>query len=150
MAGWGGVFALVGGDAAAAAGVRNNAGRLLVFKLGGTAELPGFEAKAVPVAPLPETPDAKLVARGSDVFHRWCAVCHGFAAVGGGVVADLRRSDPKVYAILPDVVLGGVYRAKGMPSFEKWLGVDDVAALRAYLVSRRNELARSAAPAGGS
>jgi quinohemoprotein ethanol dehydrogenase len=150
MAGWGGVFALVGGDAASAAGVKNNAGRLLVFKLGGTAELPGFEATAVPVGPIPETPDAKLVARGSDVFHRWCAVCHGFAAVGGGVLADLRRSDPKVYAILPDVVLGGAYRGKGMPSFEKWLGVDDVAALRAYLVSRRNELVREGASAGGS
>ncbi len=150
MAGWGGVFALVGGDAAAAAGVKSNAGRLLVFKLGGTAELPGFEATAVPVTPMPEAPDAKLVARGSDVFHRWCAVCHGFAAVGGGVVADLRRSDPKVYAILPDIVLGGAYRGKGMPSFEKWLGVDDVAALRAYLVSRRNELVRDGAAAGGS
>jgi hypothetical protein len=70
--------------------------------------------------------------------------------VGGGVLADLRRSDPKVYAILPDVVLGGAYRGKGMPSFEKWLGVDDVAALRAYLVSRRNELVREGASAGGS
>jgi quinohemoprotein ethanol dehydrogenase len=150
MAGWGGAFALVGGDAAAAAGVRNNAGRLLVFRLGGTAELPGFEASAVAVAPIAESPDAKLVKRGSDVFHRWCAVCHGFGAIGGGVLADLRRSDPKVYAILPDVVLRGAYRGKGMPSFEKWLGADDVAAIRAYLVSRRNALVREAAPTGGS
>ena len=42
MAGWGGVFALAGGDAAAAAGVQRetNLGRLLVYRLGGKAELP--------------------------------------------------------------------------------------------------------------
>ena len=150
MAGWGGAFALVGGDAAAAAGVENNAGRLLVFKLGGEAELPGFEAKAVPVTAIAEAPDPELVARGSQLFHRWCAVCHGFGAVGGGVVPDLRRSDPKLYAVLPDIVLAGALRGNGMPSFEKWLGAADVAAIRAYLVSQRNALARAAAPAGGS
>jgi len=41
-------------------------------------------------------------------------------------------------------------RGRGMPSFEKWPGAADVAAIRAYLVSQRNELARAAAPAGGS
>src|SRR5262249_41458877 len=47
MAGWGGAFALGGGDAAAAAGVtrETNFGRLLVFRLGGADQLPVHEAR---------------------------------------------------------------------------------------------------------
>src|SRR5262245_28329131 len=90
MAGWGGVFALAGGDAARAAGVRS-VGRMLTYRLGGSAPPP-------PPAdlPPPPRPSIELHARTSDVvaggnlFHRWCATCHGVGAVGGGVLPDLR------------------------------------------------------------
>ena len=104
----------------------------------------------MPVGPIPETPDAKLVARGSDVFHRWCAVCHGFGAVSGGVLPDLRKSDPKVYGELEDVVLRGAYLGRGMPAFADYLGPADVEALRAYVLTRRAALVAERAEAARS
>jgi PQQ-dependent dehydrogenase (methanol/ethanol family) len=140
MAGWGGAFALVGGDAARAAGVRDNAGRLLVFELGGDAQLPGVDPVEEKLTAMAETPDAELVTRGNATYQRWCAVCHGVGAIGGGVLPDLRASAPEIYETLPDFVLGGVRQDRGMPSFARWLDEEDVASIRAYLVSRRNEL----------
>ena len=144
MAGWGGSFALVGGDAARAAGVRDNAGRLLVFELGGTSRLPGVESVEEKVTAIAETPAPELVKRGNVTYQRWCAVCHGVGAIGGGVLPDLRASAPEIYERLPDFVLGGVRQDRGMPSFARWLDVEDVASIRAYLVSRRNELVSEA------
>jgi quinohemoprotein ethanol dehydrogenase len=147
MAGWGGAFALVAGDAAAAAGVRDNRGRLLVFKLGGTAKLPPQEAAERELAALPAPLDAALVLRGNHTYHRWCAVCHGFGAVSGGVLPDLRRSDPEVYDQLADVVLRGAYLARGMPAFADYLGDEDVEAIRAYVLTRRAALVAERAAA---
>jgi len=146
MAGWGGAFALVGGDAAAAAGVTDNAGRLLVFKRGGSADLPGFEEAVVAatVTPVDEELHPLLLSRGNKLFHRWCAACHGFGAVGGGVVQDLRLSEPGAYGIYHDVVLEGAFVGRGMPRFDTWLDPEDVDAIRTYVISRRNELASSA------
>ena len=142
MAGWGGAFALVAGDAAAGAGVTpdTNHGRLLVFKLGGTAKLPVHEAIERELAAIPAEFDAALVLRGNHTYHRWCTVCHGFGAVSGGVLPDLRKADPPVYDALEEIVLGGARLPLGMPRLDAWLDVDDVAALRAYLLSRRAAL----------
>jgi PQQ-dependent dehydrogenase (methanol/ethanol family) len=140
MAGWGGAFALVAGDAAAAAGVSDNTGRLLVFKLGGTATLPEQEAAERALAALPVSADAETVQRGNQLFHRWCAVCHGVGAVSGGVLPDLRKADPATYDILDDVVLRGALLQNGMPRFDVWLRREDVALIRSYLLSRRAAL----------
>jgi quinohemoprotein ethanol dehydrogenase len=140
MAGWGGAFALVAGDAAAAAGVVDNRGRLLVWKLGGTATLPPQQVAAREIAALPAKFDAKLVTRGNQTFHRWCATCHGVGGVSGGVLPDLRKSDPKIYEMLDEIVLRGALLNNGMPRFDPWLRREDVAALRAYLLTRRAAL----------
>jgi quinohemoprotein ethanol dehydrogenase len=147
MAGWGGAFALVAGDAAAAAGVRDNRGRLLVFRLGGGAKLPVQEAAEREIAALPARFDAEQVLQGNHAYHRWCAVCHGFGAVGGGVLPDLRKSEPKVYDELGDIVLRGAYLGRGMPSFADYLGDADVEAIRAYVLTRRAALAAERAAA---
>ena len=139
MAGWGGVFALAGGDAAAAAGVHleSNFGRLLVYRLGGTATL-STQRAAHPVIPaLPNKFDDALVKRGSITFGRWCAGCHGVGAVSGGVLPDLRLSDPAIYDALGAIVLQGARSPLGMPRFDAFLNKDDVEALRAYLLVRR-------------
>ncbi|MEN8162332.1 MAG: c-type cytochrome, partial [Myxococcota bacterium] len=140
MAGWGGAFALVAGDAAAAAGVSDNTGRLLVWKLGGTAKLPEQEVAERELLALAVDADAETVQRGNHVFHRWCATCHGVGAVSGGVLPDLRKSDPGIYDILDDVVLRGALLQNGMPRFDVWLRRDDVALIRSYLLSRRAAL----------
>ena len=139
MAGWGGVFALAGGDAAAAAGVRRetNFGRLLVYRLGGTVTLPAQQAAQAAIAAIPAKFDKALVKRGSDTFGRWCAGCHGVGAVSGGVLPDLRKSNPAIYDALGAIVLQGARSPLGMPRFDAFLNKDDVAALRAYLLVRR-------------
>ncbi|MDX1649636.1 MAG: PQQ-dependent dehydrogenase, methanol/ethanol family [Myxococcota bacterium] len=148
MAGWGGAFALAGGDAAAAAGVEDNTGRLLTFKLGGTAELPVQAAMERELAAIPAELDPAEVARGNAVYHRWCSVCHGPGAVSGGVLPDLRESRPAVYDVLPEIVLEGALLGGGMPRFDRWLDADDVAALRAYLLARREALRAERADTG--
>jgi quinohemoprotein ethanol dehydrogenase len=141
LAGWGGVFALAGGDAAAAAGVRREAnfGRLLVYRLGGTATLPVQQVKQAEIAALPAKFDKALVKRGSDTYARWCAACHGVGVVGGGVLPDLRKSDPAIYDALDAIVLQGMRSPMGMPRFDAFLKPDDVKAIRAYLLARRAE-----------
>ena len=140
MAGWGGAFALVAGDAAAAAGVVDNRGRMLVWKLGGTATLPPQQAAAREIAALPVPPDAALVTRGNQTYHRWCATCHGVGAVSGGVLPDLRKANPQVYESLDGIVLRGALANNGMPRFDTWLRRDDLAAIRVYLLTRRAAL----------
>ena len=141
MAGWGGAFALSGGDAAAAAGVHRetNFGRLLVYRIGGTVTLPAQQVARAEIAALPAKFDKALVKRGSDTYAHWCAVCHGIGAVGGGVLSDLRLSDPAIYDGLETIVLRGARSPLGMPRFDAFLNKGDVNALRAYLLARRAE-----------
>jgi quinohemoprotein ethanol dehydrogenase len=144
MAGWGGAFALLGGNALEDRNV-TNVGRLIVFALGGKGSLIPIPKK--PTAPLTaiESNAAKTtVEAGANLFAQWCAVCHGAAAAGGGVLPDLRQSKKDVYDSYREIVLDGAYSGRGMPSFKRWLTPDDVDAIRAYLVSRRAELMKTA------
>ncbi len=140
MAGWGGAFALAAGDAAAAAGTTDNTGRLLVFRRGGTAKLPVHEAVERELAAIPAALDADQVQRGNHLFHRWCGTCHGPGVKSGGVLPDLRKAEPGIYDTLEDIVLNGTRIPNGMPRFDAWLGPEDVADLRAYILSRRAAL----------
>jgi quinohemoprotein ethanol dehydrogenase len=146
MAGWGGAFALVAGDAAAAAGVVDNRGRLLVWKLGGSGRLPPQLVAQRELEKLPAKFDAGEVARGNQTFHRWCATCHGVGVVSGGVLPDLRKSSAAVYEGLDEIVLRGALANNGMPRFDAWLRREDVAAIRAYLLTRRAALAEEETP----
>ncbi len=137
MAGWGGSFALVGGDAAAANNVRN-VGRVLTFTLGGTAQLP-------PAPPAPERPEgapgpatvsAGTLTRGEALFARNCVMCHGAGAVGGGVLPDLRYLHPDKQANFSAIVLHGALKDRGMPAFGAWLSEEDAQAILAYVRKR--------------
>ncbi|MDJ0786383.1 MAG: PQQ-dependent dehydrogenase, methanol/ethanol family [Myxococcota bacterium] len=145
MAGWGGAYALAAGDAAAKAGVTQdtNHGRLLVFKLGGTAKLPVHEAQERELAAIPAEFDADLVLRGNHAFHRWCGTCHGPGVVSGGVLPDLRKSAAAIYDIYPAILLEGAKLPNGMPNFSPFIGPDDVEAIRAYVLTRRAALLES-------
>ncbi len=140
MAGWGGGFALAAGDAARGAGVTHNTGRLLTFKVGGTHKLPVHVEEELALAAIPGDLDPAQVEKGMRHFNRYCTVCHGPAAVGGGVIKDLRTSTPATYDAIAEIVVRGLYRPKGMPRFGDWLDDDDAHAIRAYLLSRRAAL----------
>ncbi len=144
MAGWGGAFGLVGGDAAAAAheaaGNNTNAGRLLVFKLGGTATIPVTKQMDQEIAAVAGNLDPKQVKLGNFAYHRWCAFCHGIGAIAGGALPDLRKSDKFFSDSLEPIVLQGALLEKGMPNLSQWVTKDDVALIRTYITAKRNEL----------
>jgi mono/diheme cytochrome c family protein len=117
-----------------------NAGKLLVFKLGGKVNL---------VAPIPvdrSIPDvdltgvsAKDIERGEHLYHKRCVMCHGFAAKSGGVVPDLRLLTPDRHARFEDVVLRGILASRGMASFADVLNEADVGRIQGYIKYRASE-----------
>ena len=154
MAGWGGAFGLAMGDAAFAAhelaGANKNEGRLLVFRLGGTAKIPVTEAIEKEIALVAGELDPAQVKQGNFAYHRWCAFCHGIGAVGGGVLPDLRKSELFFSDALEPIVLEGALLAKGMPNLGQWVTKDDVALIRSYITAKRNELAAEQAKPKGA
>ena len=145
MAGWGGGFALASADPPAETVASGNAGRLLAYKLGGTAELPEPNARTRTLEPIDASLDRAQVEEGMQIFHSFCAVCHGPLAIGGGTIPDLRRAAPGVYDMLPQILIEGALSAKGMPSFAGYIDRDGAAAVRAYLLDRRSALVKSEA-----
>jgi PQQ-dependent dehydrogenase (methanol/ethanol family) len=138
MAGWGGVFPLAYGEAAARAEV-TSVGRVLTFKLGGTAVLPPtvpFDKSPIPPAPLAVKVGAKERKQGALLYHEWCAVCHGLKVVSGGVIPDLRRASAETHASFADIVVAGTREAKGMPAFGDVLSADEARWIQAYVLER--------------
>jgi quinohemoprotein ethanol dehydrogenase len=112
--------------------------RLLVFKLGGSAQLPAnAEYTQAPFAPPAPTATAEQVAQGGTIYGGACAICHGDAGASRGMFPDLRRS-PLLHSqeAFDQVVLSGIRKDKGMTSFEGKLTPADTAAIRAYMVDR--------------
>lgn len=136
LSGYGGGFGI---STAFGDGTRNRPnGRVLAFKLGGTARLPAFdEGDLPPFAKVTDTFSPDQVARGKRMYETTCSWCHGSAGQASGVAPDLRRS-----VVLPDkalwrdVVIGGVLAQRGMASFRDVLSADDAEAVRAYVANR--------------
>ena len=141
LAGWGGVFPLATGEVSFKSGRVRNISRMLVFKLGGTANLPAFEPLQEPpvVPPLPNRARAAAIHKGEQLFQRYCAACHGDVAVSGGVLPDLRYSSTLENDEWFSDVLAGMLQSDGMVSFAKELSHQDAADIRGYVIFRRNQ-----------
>jgi quinohemoprotein ethanol dehydrogenase len=107
--------------------------RLLTFALDGTAKLPPTPPPhTTVVADREPASDPEKTARGAYEYAR-CQLCHGPAAVAGGIAPDLRASPvPKSAAAFASIVRGGALVTHGMPAFPE---LDDAQldALRHYL-----------------
>lgn len=135
LAGWGGVFPLVAGELAEKSGKQRNISRLLVYRLGGTAELPALPADEASLNPPTENADATTLATGHELFANFCSDCHGARAHGGGVVPDLRASGLLGSDAWFDVVLGGVLKGEGMASFSNVLDHEQASKVRSWVIS---------------
>jgi quinohemoprotein ethanol dehydrogenase len=135
-AGWGGGLAHV--QANSFADLKVSPARLLVYKLGGTETLPPMPAgqSAPPPAPPVRAPEATIT-KGSALFAKNCALCHGQLARGG--IKDLRLMSADTHAHFDDIVLGGARKSQGMASFADVLSKEDAAAIHAYLNARISE-----------
>ena len=140
MAGWGGSFPLTGGSI----GLPATPGRLLTFALNSKQSLPAVAAMEMPaVTPIEFTATKEMIAKGAGLFAQNCGVCHGLAAIGGGgVLPDLKLSAPSVFNKYREIIVDGARVDIGMPGFKPWLKPEDADAIRVYILSLRNELAK--------
>jgi PQQ-dependent dehydrogenase (methanol/ethanol family) len=137
-------IAVVAGGAGAA-----SANRLLVYKLGGNVTLPPAAQVVAPVlSPPDEFGSEAQLALGKDKYTQNCVLCHEGGRMGG--FPDLRYT-PHLQAAesFKAVVYDGVLTENGMLSFSKTLSVQDVEAIRAWVVKLAHDLKKNPQPAFG-
>ena len=112
-------------------------GRVLTYRLGGTATLPPAKVLQRPipdVAAVNVSPD--VIQHGKGVYLQRCSWCHGFEALGTGSYPDLRYANAATHSIWNAIVLDGAYIEKGMPAFGEYITAEDAQAIRAYILDR--------------
>jgi quinohemoprotein ethanol dehydrogenase len=114
--------------------------RLLVFKLGGTAKLPSLvPPAAAPFNPPPSTARPEQIVAGQQLFGRYCQVCHGASAGGGGVLPDLQRSGVLADAdTWKSILIDGALAKQGMVSFAKVMSPEQAQLIRLYVIDEAN------------
>ncbi|HUJ40061.1 MAG TPA: PQQ-dependent dehydrogenase, methanol/ethanol family [Candidatus Acidoferrales bacterium] len=154
LAGWGGVFALAPGQVALRPKPLMNVGRMLAFKIGGTASLPPAPQIVPPeLNPPASTASRATIEKGNRLYQTYCAGCHGDAAVSGGILPDLRYSGTLANDQWYNIVLRGALETSGMVNFSKELNHEDAEAIRAFVIFRANqsvEQAKAAAAPSGA
>ena len=132
--GWGTVFGLI------APGEQRPVSRVLTFRLGGAEQLPELEVAAEDwPEPPPVTGSEAEIALGRDHYLARCFMCHGDAAMSGGVLPDLRKLSEASHAAWDQVVLEGVLAGRGMPGFAHLLSPADSAAIQQYVIKRSHD-----------
>jgi PQQ-dependent dehydrogenase (methanol/ethanol family) len=149
MAGTGSSWALIGGDTNMKGFVQQNISRLLVYKLGGTVQLPAVTpVTPLPMNPPPATASADVVGKGAGLYDAYCSSCHGPGVIQVGILPDLRRTPYlQTEEAFDSVVLGGARQVHGMANFSSVLKPEDVHAIRAFVILRSNQDKPAAAPA---
>ena len=113
-------------------------GKMLVFSLGGDAELPvpPERDRAIPEQPAMSASVEELD-QGGKLYHQFCASCHGYSARGYRN-ADLRIMSRAIHDSFQDVVRGGLLVDLGMDSFAEDLDETETELIRQYIISRAN------------
>ncbi len=112
-------------------------GHVLAFKLGGEGELnvAALPQKATP-EPARQPHSAEAVVRGTDLYGRFCGVCHGGAAISSGTLPDLRQSATLGIDTFDAFLLQGAGEAIGMPNFAGRLSQQEVDDIEDFILSR--------------
>ena len=118
-------------------------GKLLVFRLGGTATIAPYKrvVRPVPMPTFKMEATAADVEEGRKLFANTCSRCHGGDVVSGGSVLDLRYSTQSTHEMFEEIVLGGARREFGMPSFTGDVTSAQVRLIHAYILDRARESA---------
>ncbi|HTC52915.1 MAG TPA: PQQ-dependent dehydrogenase, methanol/ethanol family [Steroidobacteraceae bacterium] len=120
--------------------MRHN-GQMFAFKLNGRGAFGPDPPPAPPPNPPPQAASAAQVALGEALYGRRCGLCHGFDAVSGNIVPDLRRS---AFLTSPEgwqsVVIGGALASRGMISWQEYLTPAQAEAVRAFVGERARAL----------
>lgn len=142
-AGWGGSFALVGGELASRSKGAVSNPRVLVYKLNAENTLPPMPepAQMAAITPMETVGDEAMIIEGHRLYMASCHMCHGDRAVSGSSIPDLRKMSADTWELFKPIVLGGLRHEQGMVGFAETLSAEDTDAIYAYLVKRRNDLA---------
>ncbi|MEM8768832.1 MAG: c-type cytochrome, partial [Pseudomonadota bacterium] len=136
MAGWGGAAPLTIDMPDT---VRGQPGRLLVYRLGGDAQLPPPDEPPALVQPPPRQGTDEAVEMGSELYAAHCGRCHGGALMSSAVVPDLRRLSAAKHEIFRPIVLDGILQGTGMIGFADVLDESDADAIQAYVLDIAND-----------
>jgi quinohemoprotein ethanol dehydrogenase len=123
-------------------------GRLVVFRLNGTAKLPPDPGRAPPANPSADKWTKAQVAAGMELFTRNCSRCHSAMARSPNIIADLRRS-----GALPDreawqqIVHDGALEELGMVAWKGNLTRDEIDLIRGFVSAQADQLKASGDPA---
>ena len=136
-AGYGSSFFLINGFLAPREGASINA-RVYAFRIDGTATNPAMTPAR---APTPRPPTLTVTAaeyqQGAGLYGQFCLVCHGLAAISGGVLPDLRKSGRLQDAALwKDAVLDEAFASRGMPRFSRYVTPQHAELIRAYVAKQ--------------
>lgn len=145
--GWGSGYSLFAGFAYDET-VSPTVGKVVTFKLGGTAEI--ADPKFIPLDRTVKAErfgTADQLQLGMVQYARNCGLCHGPLGISSGVLPDLRWSaysgDAEAWQA---VVAEGALTDQGMVSFSALLTPEEIEAIRAYVIAQgHNTLAEEAA-----
>lgn len=140
--GWGGSFVL-GFGGVLPTGSKAKVGRVMVFKLGATGELPTVIDEDFVAPVLPELLDVseEVIAKGSSAYANACITCHGDQAFSSGLIPNLRYSAITKNADLwQKVIREGMFAERGMPNFGAILDAETTEAIRAFVISEANSV----------
>jgi mono/diheme cytochrome c family protein len=138
-AGWAGAIPILGGSATP---THNAPMRILAFKLGGTATLPG--PKSTGTVAVPEiTASEETIAEGAVLYDNICRTCHGFDVISGGMIPDLRFMSAETHLEFNEIVLEGIRAQQGMASFADLLTHEEAGVIYAYIVTESSKLRSS-------
>jgi mono/diheme cytochrome c family protein len=127
---------------------QRNISRIVAFKLNGDDELPPAPPLKRTLNPPPSEVSDKVIAEGNRLYHQHCASCHGFNAISGGVVPDLRYSSYLNNFSWYDIVVRGALQSRGMVSFGNTITRDQATAIREYVIARAHESQEAQAEGG--
>ena len=141
----------VGGTAQGADYYARTVRRMLVYTLGGSAQLPApqpYTPRAL--LPPPATASVAQVHQGEQLYARNCAACHGDRGqTRGANFPDLTRT-PLLWSAdgFDAIVLKGLLKERGMASFAEVLKPADTALIRDFIIDQANELKKNPPPTG--
>jgi quinohemoprotein ethanol dehydrogenase len=107
---------------------------VLVFALGGQAQLPKVERGIAALNPPSERFTDTQVNSGRLLYTQHCYRCHGAGAQSAGVIPDLRRSGALATRdAWRAIVRDGALESRGMIGFSRWLSPEQVEDIRSYI-----------------
>ena len=138
VAGWGGAFATTAGVPRHKGNILEE-GRVLVYKLNGTAELPppSITHLNIPVPPEMESTPEQLE-NGRFLYSRYCSICHGAGVNSGSQIPDLKYLPEATHQRWNSVVIDGIMSGLGMPGFADTLSQSDAEDIQRYVIGAIN------------